>query len=234
VADDLQTVLIGCNSKSRWIMQTGTAKIGWSIWLQWELASILGYGVGAIIGNALANLIPAMTCTQSFSDSFSDRLTNFPCIQPSLGLILIVVILGLAGGFMQWLVLRRRIGGAGWWVPASGLGFPIALVAADSVGRRLDIATPILMGALFGILSGILPWIVLRRKITQAGWWVLAHLVGSLAGGALGIIAFHAMGLIGFYQFTWAAAGAMFGAGLGAITGITLVSLLRQPSAKHT
>ena len=59
------------------------------------------------------------------------------------------------------------------------------------------------------------------------------NLLGSLVGGALGIIAFYAMGLIGFYQFTWAAAGAMFGAGLGAITGITLVWLLRQPTAKH-
>ena len=214
-------------------MQSSNTKIGWSIWLQWVLASILGYGVGTTIGNALASLIPAMTCSQSFSDSFIDRLTNFPCIQPSLGLVVIVIILGLAGGFMQWLVLRRRIAGAGWWVPASGLGFPIALVVADGTGRRLDIATPILMGILFGVLSGILPWIVLRRKITRAGWWVLAHLLGSLVGGALGILAFHAMGLIRFYQFTWAAAGAMFGAGLGAITGITLVWLLRQATAKH-
>ena len=45
----------------------------------------------------------------------------------------------------------------------------------------------------------------------------------------MGIVAFHAVSLIGFYQFTWAAAGAMFGAGLSAITGITLVWLLRQP-----
>jgi hypothetical protein len=221
--------LLGAIRESRWIMQTSNAKIRRNFWLQWVLASILGYGVGTTIGNALANLIPAMTCTQSFSDSIIDRLTNFPCIQPSLGLILIVVILGLSGGFMQWLVLRRHIPAAGWWVPASALGFPIALVVADGASRRLDIATPILMGVLFGVLSGILPWIVLRRKITRAGWWVPAHLLGSLVGGALGIIAFHAVGLIGFYQFDWAAAGAMFGAGLGATTGITLVWLLRQP-----
>jgi len=217
-------------------MQTSNAKIGWGLWLQWALVSILGFGVGAAIGNAVANAIPPMTCTQSFSDSFIDRLTNFPCIQPSLGLILIVVILGLAGGFMQWLVLRRRIAGTGWWVPASGLGFPIALVIATRAEMSLggdSTASPILLGVAFGVLSGILPWLVLRRKITRAGWWVLAHLLGSLVGGALGIIAFYAMGLIGFYQFTWAAAGAMFGAGLGAITGITLVWLLRQPTAKH-
>ena len=38
----------------------------------------------------------------------------------------------------------------------------------------------------------------------------------------MGIVAFHAVSLIGLYQFDWAAAGAMFGGGLGAITGMTL------------
>jgi hypothetical protein len=56
-----------------------------------------------------------------------------------------------------------------------------------------------------------------------------AHVLGSLVGGAMGIVAFHAMSFIGFYQFDWAAAGAMFGSGLSAMTGIALVWLLRQP-----
>ena len=211
-------------------MQTRDIKAEWSIWLQWVLASILGYGVGTTIGNALANLIPAMTCTQSFSDSFIDRLTNIPCIQPSLSLILIVFILGLAGGFMQWLVLRRRIAGAGWWIPASALGFPIALVLADKAMRLAGdfAAAPILLGVLFGVLSGSMPWLVLRRQKARAGWWLPAHLLGALVGGAFGIVAFHFAALLGLYQFTWAAAGAMFGAGLGATTGIALVWLLRK------
>ncbi len=176
-------------------MQSSNAKIGWSLWLQWVLASMLGFAIGAAMGNAVANSIPPMTCTQSFSDSFIDRLTNFPCIQPSLGLILLVVILGLAGGFMQWLVLRRRIAGTGWWVPASTLGFPVALVIAVGAMRLGgdSTATPILLGVLFGILSGVMPWLVLRRQLARAGWWVPAHLLGSLVGGALGIVAFYAM-----------------------------------------
>jgi hypothetical protein len=210
-------------------MNTERTNIGTGFWLQWVLASMLGFAAGAAMGNAVANSIPPMTCTQSSSDSLIDRLTNFPCIQPSLGLVLIVIILGLAGGFMQWLVLRRRIAGTGWWVPASTLGFPVALVMAEGAMRLVGIPSPILLGVLFGILSGILPWLVLRRQVARAGWWVPAHLLGSLVGGAMGIVAFHVMALIGFYQFPWAAAGAMFGAGLGAITGITLDWLLRQP-----
>ena len=214
-------------------MNTERTNIGTGFWLQWVLASMLGFAVGAAMGNAVDNSIPPMTCTQSFSDSLIDRLTNFPCILQTfdLDLALIVVILGLAGGFMQWLVLRRRIAGTGWWVPASTLGFPAALVTAVGAMRLGgdSVATPILLGVLFGILSGILPWLVLRRQVARAGWWVPAHLLGSLVGGAMGIVAFLGVSLIGFYQFDWAAAGAMFGAGLGAITGITLVWLLRQP-----
>jgi len=151
---------------------------------------------------------------------------------------ILVVIFGLGGGFMQWLVLRRRIAGAGWWILASTLGFAVAPIAAIagvmaiSQIMSLDgnpLAAPILLGVLFGVLSAIMPWLALRRQLAQAGWWIPAHLLGSLAGGGLGIVAFHAMSLIGFYQFAWAAAGAMFGGGLGTITGITLVWLLRHP-----
>ena len=212
-------------------MQARNEKIGWDFWLQWVLASIFGYGIGAGIGNAVLALIPPIACTQSFSNSLIERLMNIRCILPALDLALLVVMLGLAGGFVQWLVLRRRIARAGWWVPASGLGFPIALVIALGAGMSLggnSIAAPMLLGVVFGILSGIMPWLILRRRLARAGWWIPAHLLGSLVGGALGIIAFHAMALLRLYQFPWTAAGAMFGAGLGAITGITLVWLLRK------
>jgi hypothetical protein len=217
-------------SAIKWTVQTSNPKNGWSLWFQWVLASSLGYGVGTTVGNSLAVLIPQMTCSQSFADSFIDRLTNFACIQPSLSLLFIVVLLGLAGGFIQWLVLRRRIAGAGWWIPASALGFPIALVLADKAMRLVGdfAAAPILLGVLFGVLSGSLPWLVLRRQNARAGWWLPAHLLGALVGGAFGIVAFHFAALMGLYQFTWAAAGVMFAAGLGAITGIALVWLLRE------
>ena len=192
-------------------MNTERTNIGTGLWLQWVLTSMLGFAVGAAMGNAVTDWI-------------------------------FTALFGAVGGFMQWLVLRRQITGAGWWVLASTLGFAIAPLAAIagvmvmSQVMSLDgnpLATPILLGVLFGVLSAIMPWLVLRRRLARAGWWVPAHLLGSLVGGALGVVTFHAVALIGYYQFCWAAAGAMFGVGLGAITGITLVCLLRQHTAKH-
>ena len=199
--------MVKSSSAVRRIMQTSNAAIGGRLWLQWVLASTLGFAIGAAIGNAVTDLI-------------------------------FTALFGVAGGFTQWLVLRHRILGAGWWVLASTLGFAIApivaitgLMAVSQI-MSLDgnpLVAPILLGVLSGVLSAIFPWLILRRQFAQAGWWIPAHLLGSLVGGAMGIVAFHVMALIGFYQFPWAAAGAMFGAGLGAVTGITLVWFLRQP-----
>ena len=213
------------------IERTGS---GWRLWLQWVLASMLGFGVGAAMAGFFANSISitSTNCTQSSWDTFIDRLTNYPCNQQTLVLLSMVIILGLAGGFMQWLILRRWIPGTGWWVPASALNFPAAPAVANGVlilGGGLSSAAPILLGILIAILSGILPWLVLRRRLTRAGWWIPAHWLGSLVSVYLGVVGFHAVGLIGLYQLSWAAAGAMFGVGLGAITGVTLVWLLRQP-----
>lgn len=188
-------------------MKPQYAFVGSRFWLQWVFASILGFAMGAAIGNAITDLI-------------------------------FTALFGAVGGFMQWLVLRHRILGAGWWVLASTLGFAIAPIAALAGVMALSqimsldgnpLAAPILLGVLSGVLSAIFPWLILRRQFAQAGWWIPAHLLGSLLGGAIGIVTFHGVNFIGFYQFDWAAAGAMFGAGLGAVTGITLVWFLRQP-----
>lgn len=188
-------------------MQTSDMKIGWSFWLQWMLASILGFAVGAAMANAVTDLI-------------------------------FTALFGVAGGFTQWLVLRHRILGAGWWVLASTFGFAIAPIVAIAGVRALPqlmsldanpLAAPILLGVLSGVLSAIFPWLFLRRQFAQAGWWIPAHLLGSLLGGAMSIVTFHALSAIGYYVFSWIMSGAMFGAGLGAVTGIPLVWLLRQP-----
>ena len=194
-------------SRSRDNDETQYAFVGSRFWLQWVLASVLGFAMGAAIGNAITDLI-------------------------------FTALFGAVGGFMQWLVLRHRILGAGWWVLASTLGFAIAPIAALAGVMALSqimsldgnpLAAPILLGVLSGVLSAIFPWLILRRQFAQAGWWIPAHLLGSLLGGAIGIVTFHAVSAIGYYDFSWAGAGAMFGAGLGAVTGITLVWFLRQP-----
>ena len=67
--------------------------------------------------------------------------------------------------------------------------------------------------SIFGTVVGVLQWLVLRRQVPRAGWWVLASTVGWVVGLPLGDI----NGPPGL------------GAVYGAFTGTALVWLLRQP-----
>jgi hypothetical protein len=58
-------------------------------------------------------------------------------------------------GTLQWLVLRARVAGARWWVPASIVGWAAGGAAADAVGYFVDgldiVAGPIVAAATSGL-----------------------------------------------------------------------------------
>ena len=72
-------------------------------------------------------------------------------------------------------------------------------------------------------MVGALQWLILRRQLSRAGWWVLANVGGWVVAVAV------VMSLAGVFAVFWAVAGAVAMAAQGAITGRTLVWLLRQP-----
>jgi hypothetical protein len=84
-----------------------------------------------------------------------------------------------------------------------------------------------LIVAVFGVVGGILQWLILRRNVPRAGWWLLANLLGSLVG-AIGPFAAVSISETGNWGLALMAFGVMFGAANGAITGAALVWLLRQ------
>ena len=182
-------------------MKVKGSQVGWVFWLQWVLAStvgmFVGYPVGAItLGNVLGDW---------------------------LGTLFFGTGLGIGVGVLQWLVLRRRVSGAGWWVLASAAGgYGIVQAAPHMFSPSLSFGgllsyTPVV--ALGGAVTGTLQWLVLRGQFSRAGWWMLASTVGWwLSVTVWGV-------------HNWDAIGAFFvtGAVLGAVTGGALVWLLRQP-----
>jgi len=182
-------------------MKVKGSQVGWVFWLQWVLAStvgmFVGYPVGAItLGNVLGDW---------------------------LGTLFFGTGLGIGVGVLQWLVLRRRVSGAGWWVLASAAGgYGIVQAAPHMFSPSLSFGallsyTPVV--ALGGAVTGTLQWLVLRGQVSRAGWWVLASTVGW------------GLGMTAAIAYSWP--GPMWlivtGAVLGAVTGGALVWLLRQP-----
>ena len=149
---------------------------------------------------------------------------------------------------------RARVGWGFWlwWVLASTVGLAVGLGAVGlavggAVGGAVALGLALAVAVVFaapsvGIALGIAQWLVLRRQVSRAGWWVLASTVGLVVGPAAGfglvltsgrsmemsfILALAVGGTVGLVG------GAVGGAVYGAITGSVMVWLLRQPAAKE-
>jgi hypothetical protein len=167
------------------------------LWVWWVVASsvglALGFAAGFAVGFAIGGALSAIASQGVFG-----------------------AVVGASVGTMQWLVLRRKVSRAGWWVLAStlgmGVGFALVRAATPMVSRILG-GGPlygVVNGAVVGTLVGMMQLLVLRGQVSRAGWWVLASALGMGVGFALGQIVGQVVGV--------------------AITGIALVWVLQQPA----
>lgn len=196
-------------------MNANQMNTGRSYWLAWFLASAMGFGTGALMGMYFAyGLFPG--------DTFNTKIS-----------LIFGIVMGATGGYFQWVVLRERIAGSGLWGLTGALGFGLAIGAAGAFNPGENYAMAgLLIGSVYGAVSGILQWLILRRKVARSGWWLLANLLGSLAG-AIAIPIAAAIGEAGNWDLAVMAFGLVFGAGYGVITGAALVGLLSQAKPSH-
>ena len=109
-----------------------------------------------------------------------------------------LIMTGFVVGVAQWLVLRRYLPYAGWWILASGLGWFLGIMVSITTGEItapiiellasasgfwrvfwLDVVHDTVVGAGLGVGQ----WLVLRRHTQRAGWWVIASPIGRVVGG---------------------------------------------------
>jgi len=184
-------------------------KPGWGFWLLWVLASTAGWAVGLAVGNAVGDAVGGG------------------------GVVAMVAAVGGAG-VAQWLLLRRQVHRAGWWILASTAGWAVGLAVGGAVGSAVvgavgsAVRFAVLLavgdavaGAVIGAVTGVAQWLLLRRQVHRAGWWILA----STAGWAVGLSVGDAVGWAVGDAMGWAVIGAVS----GIITGAALVWLLHQP-----
>ncbi len=144
---------------------------------------------------------------------------------------------GFVVGIAQWIVLRRYIKSAVWWIPASGFGWILGIYLMVFTGGILDTAVDFLKSinifleffrlslirqtinfAVFGFAQ----WLVLRRYFRYAFWWIFITALSGVVRDAVGFYACAATCKIGHGSISngvgWAASAA--------ITGIVLVWLV--------
>jgi len=141
--------------------------------------------------------------------------------------------LGAGLGAMQWIVVRGRLEGAGWWAPATVAGWGIAgavigslvgalngrqTVGAHDAGLIGVVITVSLSLLALGLIPAMFQWLILRRSTCSWAWYSLRHLAGLVAGGvALWAVA-SSLGLNLPSGPAWAVGGIAMGASIGVAT----------------
>ena len=216
-------------------MKVKGSQAGWGIWLGWIAASTVGMFVGfiasffAIVFIAmLTELVPGLGDVDWLGD-----LVFGIGLGVGVGVLQWVVLwiflelqsVGIGAGELKWSVLWQQVSRAGWWVLASVAacyGIINSGFIFISEPFRFDPLRIIGVVALGGAVAGILQWLVLRGKVSRAGWWVLA----STVGWALGVTVAGAIPWGGDAELLQLV---MVAAVMGVVTGGALVWLLRHP-----
>jgi hypothetical protein len=208
---------------------------GWGLWWRWVLATT----VGELLGFAAPATIAPLAAWV---------MTGILGTVPDSAMLVVAVLAGVVEGgvlgLAQWLVLLRYIQSMAWreWVMVTALAAGVAYILgmtpgmlADSIGisPAVLIAIWIILGVLLVCSIGFAQWLVLRRYVQKAGWWVLANAVAWPLGLAVPFIALTAIpdaSPVAVWVLVGIASGVLMGAVVGAITGIALVWLLRPRS----
>lgn len=150
-------------------------RFDWFLWFLWIMATAWGWIVGRIL---------------------------FPAVAVYL------VAAGVGVAVFQWLVLQRRMNRSWRWPVYTAAGWGVGALLALAAG---EFDAGFLSGLLLGTTTGIAQWLILRRGVRWAGWWIPI----SAAGWSTGL--------------SMALALLLAGVVAGAMTGIALVLLLGYP-----
>lgn len=125
---------------------------------EWVLATALGAGVAWTIG-----MLPS---------TLGELITITPLVLVGGGILLGVVFVASIG-CAQWLVLRRHIQRAGWWVLANAIAWPLG-VAVPFIGLAMvPEGGPVVVWVVVGVVSGVLMGVVVGAITGMALVWLL-------------------------------------------------------------
>lgn len=214
---------------------------GCAFFLAWIAASTIAAAIAAVL---LPRVEPA----------------TMPSIWLYLGWLPIEgTVIGFAVGGMQGFVLVRYLKRKGTleWVAATTLGRIARSIVIGTIGLAVgglrfqyDFAGLIglwllyaIIGGVAGLVLGLAQAAVLRRRVHNAGWWVLANigasaftfmfadLLAPLVGITMGPILTSITNMIWKAQGNDLAVAIAFNLVINAATGIALIDILRHPTA---
>lgn len=208
------------------MLRTAAQWIGF--WLLWSVVSFAGLLVDRILFRGTVVAPSIITFMEGWIGTEGVQLRVFEVVTSGL----LGLIDGLLLGLFQWIAIKRKLVGARIWILATSLGLAVGFITFWSliilfVSDRSLLGDPsdwafgigLLDSILTGTTLGFAQWLVLRKKVAKAEWWVAATLFGMVAAW---LVRWFVSPLISF-------------AVLGAISGIVLTILLfrNKKDAEH-
>jgi hypothetical protein len=178
--------------------------------MMWVLANTVGLLVGRWIGGQIIGILwpfPQLT-----PDTFITAMITNPVSR----VIIVGITTGTLIGILEWLVFRLFGFRVNWkWVVSSAL----ACAAFPTLGQIMfSFEAVSIVTILGGVTLGVAQWLILRRIVNRASWWILptavtsAFLFGSITPNP--------------YDEPFILFAGMI---VGGVTGVVLLHLLKHP-----
>lgn len=170
------------------MMLTDNRKPAWFFYPGWVALSVISIPIGWSLTWAIVSRIVQVVGGRIQVAGQSHITEDF------IGVYVLLPVLGLLLGILQYFLLRRYLPQMGWWIAATVLGWVVPLILLSflsSVGLYPVLGVdPVWSGALglmllLGVPVGLCQWFVLRRRIHRAAWWILASILGWGVAGLI-------------------------------------------------
>lgn len=150
-------------------------KPSWPFYGRWILLTSLCLPVAYFLDLILLRIITLFVGDFIYVDGVQHITEDY------LGVYTFIPIAGLLIGLSQYGLLRRFLPHMGWWVVATIGGWLLGVFLILIPGW-LSWTSPLfsldLVFIVMGLSIGVGQWLLLRRCLLHAGWWIGANVVG--------------------------------------------------------
>ena len=167
----------------------------WLLYPLWVIQSFLCIPIALLLNFIILTIITLLVGDFIYVNGVR-RIT-----EDYLYLYFFIPMVSLLTGAFQSALLRRYLPQMGWWVLATTGGWLLGMLLFLITGgnRSLNLG---LMFLGMGLAIGIAQWLLLRRRLSQPGWWIVANVVGwgllalITVGNSLGQFGLFALGFL--------------------------------------
>ncbi len=147
----------------------------WLFYVAWILVTLLCVPITFFLDLVILRIITSIVGDFIYVNGVQHITEDY------LALYLFVPIVSLLTGTVQYMLLRRYLPRMGWWIFATVAGWLLGILLLVLINRFIWARAAFNLDFVFitiGLSIGIGQWILLQRRLPQAGWWILANVAG--------------------------------------------------------